>query len=156
MLLFMYELARFFHLSAAIVWLGGMTFMLFALRPAATALLQPQQRLPLMAGTMQRFFALVMVSIAVLLLTGLYMMGQAARTVGMAQVPISWHIMLTLGLVMFVVFAYLYLAPYRKLKAAVAVADWPQAGRHLKRVATLVHINFGLGWVAVAVLRLLR
>jgi uncharacterized membrane protein len=152
----MYELMRFFHLAAAIVWLGGMTFMLFALRPAAMAVLEPPQRLPLMARTMQRFFALVTVSVAVLLVTGFYMLGQAAKTVGMAQVPIGWHIMLTLGVLMAAVFALLYLGPFRKLQSAVAVSDWAQAGQYLKRVAMLVHINFGLGWLAVAALRLLR
>jgi uncharacterized membrane protein len=152
----MYELMRFLHLAAAVIWLGGMTFMLFALRPAAAALLEPPQRLPLMARTMQRFFVLVAISVVVLLITGFYMLGQAAKTVGMAQVPIGWHIMLTLGLVMALVFAWLYLVPFRKLQSAVASSDWAQAGQHLKHVAMLVHINFGLGWLAVAALRLLR
>jgi uncharacterized membrane protein len=152
----MYELLRFFHLTAAIVWLGGMTFMLFALRPAATALLEPPQRLPLMAGSMRRFFVLVAVSVLVLLVTGFYMLGQAAKTVGMAQLPVGWHVMLTLGLVMAAVFAWLYLGPFRKLQSAVAISDWSTAGQHLKRAAMLVHINFGLGWLAVAALRLLR
>jgi uncharacterized membrane protein len=41
-------LMNFLHVSAAIAWLGGGSFMLFALRPSAMAL-PPPQRLPLMA-----------------------------------------------------------------------------------------------------------
>ena len=39
-------LMKFLHIAAAIVWLGGISFMLFALRPAAAAQLAPPQRLP--------------------------------------------------------------------------------------------------------------
>ena len=45
----MNALMKFLHIAAAIVWLGGIVFMLFALRPAA-AQLAPPQRLPLPAS----------------------------------------------------------------------------------------------------------
>ena len=35
----MTELAKLLHLVAGIVWMGGMTFMLLALRPAALAVM---------------------------------------------------------------------------------------------------------------------
>ena len=63
-----YALSKLLHLSAAIVWLGGMTFMLMALRPVAGAQLQPPQRAPLLLAVMGRFFPLVWLSIAGLLL----------------------------------------------------------------------------------------
>ena len=59
----MNTLMTFLHVSAAIVWLGGVSFMLFALRPAAMTL-PPPQRLPLMAqmqhGPFRRLRAAVM------------------------------------------------------------------------------------------------
>ena len=70
----MYALMNFLHLLAAIVWLGGVSFVLVALRPAVAALLPPPQRLPLMAQVLSRFFALVWLSIGLLLLTGLPML----------------------------------------------------------------------------------
>ena len=40
----MAELTQLAHLIAAIVWMGGMTFMLFALRPVAIAHMEPPQK----------------------------------------------------------------------------------------------------------------
>ena len=48
----------FLHLAAAITWLGDVSFMLFALRPAALQL-APPQRLPLIADVLRRFLKLV-------------------------------------------------------------------------------------------------
>ena len=109
-----------------------------------------------MAAVLQRFFVAVIISIAVLLLSGLHMLGAAAKTVCMQQVPMGWHIMLTIGLVMFLIFGHLYFSPFRRLKKAVAGADWPEAGRRLQQIALMVNINFVLGWVAIAALRLVR
>lgn len=120
--------------------------MLFALRPAAAELLTPPQRLPLMAQTLQRFFALVWVSIVILLLTGLAML----LAVGMKNAPAGWHAMLGIGLVMFALFGHLYFGPFRRLKQAVSAADWPEGGRRIGQIATLALIILGLGTVAIA------
>lgn len=144
------EPIRLFHLVAAIVWLGGMVFILFALRPVVMAQLQPPLRLPLMAAVLQRFFVLVWASIAVLLTTG----GLRLAAVGMKGAPLGWHLMLGIGLVMCAVFAHIQFAPFRRLKAAVDGADWPAAGRAMAQIHPLVVLNFVLGWLAVAAVRL--
>ena len=144
--------SKLLHLAAAVVWLGGMTFMLWALRPVAIAQLQPPLRVALLAGVMARFFRFVWVSIAVLAATGLY----AVATVGMKAAPLGWHLMLGLGLVMFAIFGHLYFGPYRRLQRATAQADWPLAGRQLARMHPWVWANCVLGWVAVAAVMLLR
>ena len=66
----MYDYIKLLHLTAGIVWLGGMTFMLFALRPAALATLESQSRALLMGQVWRRFFALVLAAIALLFTTG--------------------------------------------------------------------------------------
>ena len=86
------NLMKFLHLMSAIVWLGGASFMLFALRPAAGQL-APEQRLPFIKDVLGRFFAFVWVTIGLLLLTGLYML----LAVGMKSAPVGWHLMLGLG-----------------------------------------------------------
>lgn len=139
-------LMKFLHVLAAIVWLGGIAFMLLALRPAATAVLAPPQRLPLMAQAMRRFFAAVWVSIAVLLLTGLAML----LPVGMKNAPVGWHAMFGLGLLMTALFGHLYFGPYRRLQQAVGAANWPEAGRRAGQIATLAQLNLALGVVAIA------
>ena len=142
---------NFLHVSAAIVWLGGVSFMLFALRPAAMAL-PPPQRLPLMAQVLQRFFLLVWPCIGLLLVTGLVML----MGVGMRQAPVGWHLMLGIGLLMFAVFGHLYFGPYRHLRAAVAAADWPDAGQRVGQIAKLAKLNLALGALAIAAVTLWR
>ncbi|MHB1199698.1 MAG: CopD family protein [Polaromonas sp.] len=136
---------KFLHLAAAIVWLGGIAFMLFALRPAA-AQLPPAQRLPLIAQVLQRFFALVWLAIGLLLLSGVAMLLGA----GIKSVPLGWHLMLGIGVLMFALFGHLYFGPYRRLKHAVAAADWPEGGRRVAQIATLAGLNLLLGGLAIA------
>lgn len=139
-------LLKFLHLIAAIAWLGGVSFMLLALRPAATALLAPPQRLPLIAQVLSRFFVLVWVSIAVLLVTGLVML----LNVGMKNAPQGWHVMLGIGLLMFALFGHLYFGPFRRLKLAVAAANWADGGKRVGQIATLATVNLTLGAIAIA------
>lgn len=145
-------LSKLLHLSAAVVWLGGMTFMLWALRPAAVALLPPPTRIPLLAGVMARFFGAVWLCIAVLLVTGLF----TVSAVGMKSAPLGWHLMLGLGLLMMAIFGHLFFGPFRALQRATAAADWPLAARQLARMHPLVWTNNLLGWTAVAAVLLLR
>ena len=147
----MNNLMNFLHVSAAIVWLGGVSFMLFALRPAAMDL-SPPQRLPLMALVLKRFFRLVWVCIGLLLATGLVML----LSVGMKQAPVGWHLMLGIGLLMFAVFGHLYFGPFRRLRAAVEAADWPMAGQKLGQIAKLAQLNLVLGALAIAAVALWR
>ncbi|WP_332776830.1 DUF4149 domain-containing protein [Polaromonas sp.] len=137
---------KFLHIAAAVVWLGGIVFMLFALRPAVTTQLQPPQRLPLIALVLSRFFTLVWISIGTLLLTGLAML----LAVGMKNAPLGWHLMLGLGLLMFALFGHLYFGPYKRLKQAIAAADWPEGGRRTGQIATLATVNLALAAIAIA------
>jgi uncharacterized membrane protein len=144
----MHALVKFAHLAAAIVWMGGMAFMLLALRPAL-GVLPPPHRLPLVAGALQRFFALVWTAIAVLLASGAVLLMNAGRA------PLGWHVMAGLGLVMFAVFAHLFFAPYRRLRRAVDASDWPAAGAQMQAIPRLAMANFVLGWIAIAAVRFL-
>ncbi|SFC08335.1 Uncharacterized membrane protein [Polaromonas sp. OV174] len=137
---------KFLHLFAAMAWLGGVTFMLFALRPVAAEQLAPPQRLALIAQVLRRFFALVWIAIAVLLLTGLAML----LGVGMKHAPMGWHLMLGIGLLMFALFGHLYFGPFRRLKLAVSASDWPEGGRRVAQIAALAMANLVLGALAIA------
>lgn len=141
----MNALMKFLHIAAAIAWLGGVGFMLFALRPAAGQL-PPPQRLPFIADVLRRFFAIVWLTIGLLLLTGLAML----LGVGMKNAPIGWHLMLGIGLLMFLLFGHLYFGPFRRLKKAVAASDWADGGRRVGQIATLATVNLVLGALAIA------
>lgn len=157
----MYDSIKLLHLVAAIVWMGGMTFMLVALRPAALEVLEPQVRARLMGAVWRRFFSVVLVAIAVLLLTGGHMYASAFKaaqssTAGAAGVPMGWGLMLGIGVVMILLFGHIYFAGFGKFKRALAAQQWPVAAQAAAQINRLVVINFVLGWLAIAAVRLVH
>jgi uncharacterized membrane protein len=141
----MYTLTLFLHLAASILWMGGMFFMLWCLRPVALTL-QPPVRVQLMVETLARFFRVVALAIAVLLVTGALML--ASR--GMKGAPAGQHLMLGIGLLMFALFGHIFFGPFRKLRAAADAQDWPAAALQMRRMHPFVVANFVLGWIAIA------
>lgn len=135
------------HLAGVIVWVGGMFFAHFCLRPEAAAQLQPPQRLPLLAGVLGRFFSSVAVAVGAILISGFGLI----LSVGMAHAPWPWHLMLTSGLVMSGIFIYIYGVLFQRLRAGVAIQDWPTAGAEMNRIRPLVAFNLLLGTLTVAV-----
>jgi len=148
----MRNLLLFLHLAAAIFWMGGMAFMVMALRPALHAQLQPPVRLPLMNEVLRRFFAVVAASIAVLLASGAWLLVQLPA----ASAPRGWHVMAALGLVMMLIFGHIWFSPYRRLRQAVAAGDWPEGGKRMGQITLLAKVNLGLGWLAIAAVMLWR
>ena len=141
----MYELFKFAHLAAGIVWLGGMALMIWALRPVAIAELEPVHRLPLLGGVLSRFFKMVAVCVLVLLASGGFML----MGVDMALAPKGWHVMIGIGSLMCLIFGHLYFGPFRKMKVALPAGDMSEAATQLARIHPLVLLNFSLGWLAV-------
>jgi uncharacterized membrane protein len=142
----MRNLLVFLHLAAAVFWMGGMAFMVMALRPAAHAQLQPPQRLPLMVQVLRRFFVVVIASIAVLVASGVPLLLQVPG----AQAPRGWHVMAGLGLLMMLIFGHIFFAPWKRAQRAVAAQEWPEAGQRMNQIAQLVKINLAIGWIAIA------
>lgn len=140
------HLGLFLHLAGAILWVGGMAFAHFCLRPAALAL-PPAQRLPLWLGVLSRFFALVWVAIALLLISGFAKLG----SVGFGAAPAAWHVMMLTGLIMVGVFFAIWFGPWSAFKRAVAAEDWAAGAVALNRIRQRVIINLVLGVVTVAV-----
>jgi uncharacterized membrane protein len=135
------------HLSGVIVWVGGMFFAHFCLRPVAVAQLPPPQRLALLAAVLGRFFVAVAVALVAILGSGFAGMA----LVGFAQAPLHWHLMSGLGLLMAAIFALIYLFFYPQLKASVAAQAWPAAGATMNRIRQLVATNLLLGLLTVVV-----
>jgi uncharacterized membrane protein len=146
-----YRLLLLAHLLGVIVWVGGMFFAHFALRPAAAATLQPPERLRLMAAVLGRFFTWVEWSIVLILASGVGMMSVLGGARGMFAVPAYIHAMLGIGLLMMLLFGHIRFALYKRLAAAVAAGDWAAAVPVLGRIRLLVGINLGLGLVVVVI-----
>ena len=147
----MRNLFLFLHLAGAIFWMGGMAFMVLALRPALGTL-QPPARLPLAVEVVRRFFVVVAISIVLLLATGGFMLMEAPR----GATPAGWHAMAGLGILMMLVFGHIFFGPWRRLKQAVAAQDWAEGGQRMNQIAMLVKFNLGLGWIAIAAVLLWR
>ncbi|WP_021025944.1 CopD family protein [Comamonas sp. B-9] len=152
----LYVILKTVHLLSIIVWLGGMAFAHFFLRPALQQL-EPPQRLMLMRDVLQRFFAVVLVIIAAVLLSGIAMMGlvhsMAAQAGAKFSMPVSWMVMAVLGLAMMAVFGHIRFALFKRLDQAVNAKDWPAGGKALGQIRQLVALNLALGVVIVLFLR---
>lgn len=150
----LYAILKTLHLLAIIVWIGGMVFAHYFLRPAVGAL-EPAVRIRLMHAVLGRFFSAVLAAVAVTLATGLWMIGQVARQVVQAgapfSMPLEWTIMATLGLVMMLIFGHIRLVLYPRLSRAVQALDWPAGTSALAQIRMWVLVNLGLGVLIVLV-----
>jgi len=134
------------HLMAVIVWIGGMFFAHFCLRPVAAAQLQPPQRLPLLAAVLGKFFKFVGLALLLLWGSGLIRFAQAGPAI-----PANWHAMAALALVMTLIFGVIVLRDYRRMRAALKIQDWPSAGKAMNAIRSLVLTNLVLGFITVIV-----
>ncbi len=153
-----YATLKTLHVLSIIVWIGGMVFAHFFLRPAVAAL-EPAPRLRLMHDVLGRFFQAVLAASLLTLISGVWMLGRVAKQVvqagGSFQMPLAWTVMAVLGVVMVAIFLYIRFMLYKKLGVAVAAADWPAGGAALARIRTWVSVNLGLG-VMVLLATLMR
>jgi len=118
--------AKFLHVLGFTIWVGGMFFAYMALRPMAAARLEPPQRLSLWEGVFGKFFPWVWLCVATILASGLYMMAQLGKP------PMYVSAMFGLGMVMMLLFAHVFFAPFKRLKArsrrAGLAGRWSRAG----------------------------
>ena len=153
----LYAALKLAHLLALVVWIGGMVFAQFFLRPAALQL-DPPQRVRLMHGSLQRFFAAVLVAIAVALGSGVWMIGRVAKQTVQAgaafQMPLSWTVMTAAGLLMMAIFGHIRFNLFKRLSRAVAAGDWPAGGAALGQIRTWVGATLVIGVAIIVVMRL--
>ncbi len=128
-----------------------MFFMLYCLRPVAHEM-PPPERLKLMSQVMKRFFNYVAFALALTWISGLYSM----LTVGFKSAPLNWHLMLSIGLVMTLVFTYIWLFRFPQMIKALEPSDCqaprlPEAGRHMNAIRALVMLNLALGLLTIAI-----
>ncbi|MGK0405475.1 MAG: putative membrane protein [Oleispira sp.] len=136
------------HILAATIWVGGMFFAYSFLRPVVASVLEPPLRLTVWVGVFSKFFNWVWLSIILLIATGHYMIAQLG---GLASVGKHVHIMMLLGYIMMGIFMHVYFAPFKRLKAAVVLQDWPTAGNNLNVIRKRVLLNLVLGLVTILI-----
>jgi uncharacterized membrane protein len=159
----LYAVMLFLHVMAVVVWVGGMFLMHFAVRPAAVAQLPPPQRLPLLADILGRFFVWVTAAVLLVLATGVAMIvgigaaagaaaaGKGAFGEGLRLAHASVHVMFAVGVLMSLIFAFIRLRPFVRLRRALAEQQLPAAAANLEAIRRLVATNLVLGVLTVAV-----
>ncbi|MDP3832966.1 MAG: CopD family protein [Hydrogenophaga sp.] len=149
-----YAALKLAHVLAIVLWVGGMAFAHFCLRPSVQSL-EPPVRLRLLQAVMQRFFSAVLVAVVVVLVTGVWMIGRAAKEsvqagLGFAM-PLDWTLMATIGIVMVAIFGHIRFALFKRLTRAVAASDWPAGGAAMASIRTWVFVNLVLGVAVIAI-----
>ncbi len=137
------------HVLSAVIWVGGMFFAYVVLRPTAAAQLEPPVRLTLWVGVFSRFFPYVWAAVILLPLTGYIMMFSFYQ--GFENAPKFIHTMNGLGIVMILLYLHVFFAPYKRLKQAVAIEDWPAAGKKLAQIRILIGVNLTIGLIVISV-----
>jgi uncharacterized membrane protein len=153
-----YTSLKLLHVLASIVWIGGMVFSHFFLRPAVMSL-EVAERVRLMHEVLRRFFNAVSVAVLVTLVTGLWMIGRVAKQLVQSgagfSMPLSWTLMAGLGILMMLIFAHIRFALFKRLSMALQTMDWDAGSVALASIRTWVAVNLGLGVLIVVLVTLL-
>jgi len=144
----MMSFMKLMHLLSIVVWVGGMFFAYVVLRPSAAEVLQPPERLRLWDKTFSKFFNWVWLAIFLVLVSGFYMIYLMG---GFARLPMYINLMLLLGIVMMLIYVYVFFKCYVPFNRQVVKQEWPAAGAMLATIRKLVALNLTIGMLTIAV-----
>lgn len=154
-----YALLKTIHVFSIIVWIGGMVFAHFFLRPSLASM-APPERLTLMHAVLGRFFKAVLWASSLTLISGIWMIGRVAKATvqsgGAFAMPMTWTVMAVAGVIMVAIFGHIRFSLFKRLTTAVAASDWPAGGAALTSIRTWVMANLALGVFIVAVVFIAR
>ncbi|ABI62209.1 Hypothetical protein GbCGDNIH1_1311 [Granulibacter bethesdensis CGDNIH1] len=131
------------HLLGTVLWVGGMIFALFVLRPNLI-LIQPAERVAFHMAVLGRFFAILRLVIPAILLSGFIMSFSLYGS--FARAPWQVHVMTLTGLIMACVYGAILSGPWRSLQNGAI----PPVSA-FDRIRQLVHVNFGLGFITIII-----
>ena len=139
---------KMFHILSVVVWVGGMFFAYMVLRPSDAEILQPPDRLKLWDKVFSMFFKWVWLSVVLVLVSGFYMIFLMG---GFANLPLYINLMMLLGIVMSLIYFYVFFKAYANYTVQVSKQDWKAAGALLGTIRKLVGTNLSIGLITVLV-----
>ena len=149
-----YATLKTIHVFSIVLWIGGMAFAHFFLRPAV-AQLEASVRLRLMHDVLGRFFQAVLVASLLTLISGVWMLGRVAKQVvqsgGSFEMPLAWTVMAVLGIVMVAIFMHIRFVLFKRLGLAVAASEWSAGAAAMAQIRRWVSINLGTGFLVLLV-----
>jgi uncharacterized membrane protein len=140
-----YGVALALHQLASVIWIGGMFFAHFALRPTLKLTLEPPARIQVALGVFRRFFPWVWLCVTVLWVSG----GWVSIAVLDGKLGPHVHAMMGTAAIMTLVFVYLYLVPFGRMRLAVEQESWREASAEFARIRHLMGFNLVLGILTV-------
>lgn len=147
----MLSFMKLIHLLSIVVWVGGMFFAYVVLRPSAAEVLQPPERLKLWDKVFSKFFNWVWLAVFLVLVSGFYMIYLFG---GFANLPLFINLMLLMGLVMTLIYVYVFFKCYVPFNRHVTKQEWPAAGAMLGTIRKLVGLNLTIGLLTITVAEL--
>lgn len=159
----------FIHIMSAMVWLGGMVFVSFALAPALGALGEPRVSSRVLSLTVRRFRRLVWVAIPLLVITGV--MNVLGHNVTMGSIvsgtvfttlfgkALALKLLLVLMMLVLTLYHEFIIGP-RSARLGAEAQDSPELMDSLVRmrvkVTRIARVNLALGVLVVACAVMLR
>ena len=144
------------HMLAAVVWIGGMVFNLFVVRPPMGVVDLPQ-RLKLADGILRRFIPVVWISVGLLVLTGLLMTLKRVASFEILLKTGYGNILilkLTLVAVMISIVASIRYSLLPRFESLIE-AQSSDLNKVLRQMVTLVKVNLVLGVLILLLAELL-
>lgn len=152
-----YALLKMLHWGAIVIWLGGMFFTLFCLRPAAASL-TPALRVPFMTDVLGRFLNVVAWVALLAVASGAALFWRAVQTTRQTSLafnpPADWLFMAGMGVLMLVVYGFVRFVLHPRLQRAVAAQDWPAGSAALNEIRFWVGANLVFGSLIVVAVSL--
>lgn len=142
------EILKVLHQLAVIVWIGGMFFVFMVLRPVVNQQMKSPQTLIFWRAIFGSFFHWIWLSITIILASGLHMISQVG---GFGKLPFNVYLMAALGVMMMLIFFYVFFTAYRKFKRYVAAEEWQHASMALVQIRVLIGLNLIIGLVTVVI-----
>ena len=150
----LYDALKTIHLLSIVLWVGGMSFALFFLRPAISQLEGPQ-RMTLMQDIMSRFFKAVSLASLLVLVTGFWMIGRVAKQMVQSgagfEMPFAWWFMAILGTLMVAIYFHIRFALFKRFNDAVKFSVWDKAAAAFAKLRLWISVNLALGIVIIVV-----
>jgi len=141
------------HLLATVIWIGGMAFNIWVLRPSLTVI-EPTKRVKLVGETLKRFIYFAWLSIALLIVTGVFL----GRTTSGTLLSTNYGIILVTKhatvIAMAIIVAVISFLLFPKLKTFLSELKAetskkeelsPELVKILGKTVSLVKLNLTLG-----------
>lgn len=148
------SVVNWFHLVATVVWIGGIILSVTAISSAAKQSLEPPAMGRFMSSFMKRFRTMIYVSIALLVVTGVFMMFYNKSYAGGMDMGNLWVLLVVVKhvfvIVLIILGVYMLEGIYPKIERLGAKGPSPKMAKLQKLQMRIGVTNMVLGLIILA------